>query len=180
MADLFSDVLTIRDTKGGISDASTYRGSQRTTKGVINVAVNASTDDVWYLVDVPSNDTPTSILQFNQDLGTASNGDIGIYAGDRFIKSDGVVVERNEVILKDAFSSLSTFLNSDNRESPIELRFEAFGTNNSLKTLDFTMWELAGLARDPFVNLRIGIKIVVVFNPFVSGSVFLVVKSSGK
>ena len=180
MADLFSDVLTIRDTKGGISDASTYRGSQRITKGVINVAVNASTDDIWYIVDIPSNDKPTSILQFNQDLGDEGVAVIGIYAGERFFKQDGTFVERNEVILEDAFSSFSSALNSDNRDLPIELRFDNTGSSTSLLTLDFTMWELAGLVRDPFVNLRIGFKIATIFNPLVPGSLYLVVKSSGK
>jgi len=176
MANLFSDVLTTRDSLGGISDPGTYAGQVIVTRSVIDLAANVNTDDVLLMLDIPSNAKPQSLCLFNDDLGTDSSSDFGIYAGDNFTDTDVSKTEylKNDVINVNAFADASTELNSSNLDGNEQMRFRASGSSSVLSRLNEAMWQLADLDSDPQVNLRIGIAIPTIWTVFSAGQIVLI------
>ena len=182
MADLFSDVLTIRDTKGGISDASTYSGWQRVSKALIEITSEPALNELLHFIDLPSTDKPTSIKLVNTQIDSAPTVviSIGIYAGAQFTKSDGTIVLKNEAISPTAFVTVGTFFQTSTVDSPQEIRFDSTGTAAALINSDLSMWELAGLTEDPTINMRISAEIVNAFGTYTNGDVVMICNSSYK
>ena len=180
MVDLFSDTLTIRDTPGGISNASTYRGTQRVARGLVTVDVEPVLNEVLYFVDIPSNDIISNIFQYNEDLGSDVIVTADVYAGEGFVTQDGTRFLKNELVRGGVFSTANTTLDSPNIVFPVDIRFENSGNTNIISSLNLALWELADLTVDPSINLRLGYKIDQAFVSFNAGDILLIVNSSAK
>lgn len=182
MANFLSDVLTIRDSKGGISDPGTYLSESKVTRSFFTFSSNPADDDVVLMLDIPSNGKPYSIMLFNDDIGAGSVADYGIYAGANFVDTDSSETEysKDSVILVNAFADADTLLNSENLDTHQEMRYRTSGTASSLTNADLAMWQLAGLNSDPLVNLRIGIALPTNWSTFVGGSATLITEYSLK
>lgn len=171
MANFFSDVLTIRDSLGGISDPGTYSAKGLISNSIMTISTNPSDNDVFMMNDIPSNGVLYSLVQFNDDLGTDSFNSVGMFAGETFIDETGTIINKNDPLSFDAFQSTSNVLNIANLNQHLDNRFTSGGSNSSIALANSQMWELAGLNRDPQVNIRIGITITTNWTVFVPGSI---------
>ncbi len=173
MANFFSDVLIERDSKD-ISDSGTYAGSVLSTRGLLSLLTNTSSNDVLMMLDLPSNAKVLSLQLYNDPLGTAQTEAIGIYAGEDFKLLDGTKVLRNDPINSGAFSSSGEDLNGTNLDAPVENRFNSAGSDNDILRADEAIWQTANLAEDPFVNMRIGILVDDPWSGFTPGGITMI------
>lgn len=180
MANLFSDLLTLRDTVGTITDASTYVGEVVTTKSFFDVTSNPANNDVIMMLDIPSNAKPHAIWLHNEDIGTGSVIDWGIYASRKFTDTDGTLYEENQVILVNAFDDASAILNTAFLDFHTELRFQVSGSSTSLTRVGDAMWQLCNLDSDPHIPLRIGAALPTQWSVFVGGILSLTVNYAAK
>ncbi len=182
MANFFSDLLTLRDTLGVITDASTYAGESISTKSSFDVISNPADNDVIMMLDIPSNAKLYSLLNFNEDLGIGSVCDWGLYASRKFVDTDALatVFEENEVLNVNAFDDASGSLNSSILDFHIDKRFQAAGTSTSLDRVGDAMWQLANLDSDPHLPIRIGIAFPTNFSTFVGGLINIIGQYSAK
>ncbi len=165
MANLFSDSITERDTKGNISDFATMIGDASIASGSYQFLVSPTLGDVVLMLELPSQSKISSLKLANGDIGDGSAIDIGIYAGSKFTDTDGseTVYAKDDVILVDAFDNGDAGLNSAQLILPGEYRWQPTGTGSALANHNDELWQLAGLDSNPNVNLRVGIHIATAF-----------------
>lgn len=180
MANLFSDLLTLRDTTGEITDGSTYIGDKIVTRGLFNFSSNPADDDAVLMLEIPSNARPHSIYSWNDDIGDASVTDWGIFASTEFTDTNvaRTVYTSNSVILQTAFDSGNSSLNSTVQDTHLDNRFQAAGSSSQVTGVNNQMWQIAGLDSDPHLPLRIGITFTTNWAIFAGGNLYLVCKYS--
>ena len=176
MAIILSNVLTNMDA-GVIVDSGKAVGNKLVATGAFNIASEPALNDVLMYCDLPSNCRPKELKFFNEVLDSMAAVviDIGIYAGEKFVKKDGTKVVKNEAIDGGAFANNIGMMQSANLGD--DLRYNITGDAYSLlggyENSQLALWELATLEQDPFVPLRIGIEIVGAFDTFVAGKSLL-------
>lgn len=175
MANLFSDLLTLRDTEGEITDGSTYIGDSFVTRSFFNFSSNPADNDVVLMLDVPSNARPHNIYNWNDDIGTGSVVDYGIFSSVKFTDTNvaKTVYEANAVILQAAFDASSGILNTAFRDFHSEKRFQESGVAAQVTGVNNQMWQLAGLDSDPHIPLRLGLTITTNWSIFVGGNLYI-------
>ena len=186
MANLFSDILT--DVNNDvIIDAGEVAGNLVMSTSVIDVTTEPAVNDVLLFCDLPSNCKIKSLNFFNDDLDDTNTAsvDIGIYAGERIVRTDGTVFDENEVIDTETFANDLNVLFQLN--SGTEARYltnsNSFTNLGGYSNSQLALWELAGIANlpeDPFKYLRIGVKIVGGFGTFAAGKILLQATYTGK
>ena len=186
MANFFSDIL-IDANSDTIIDAGEVAGNLIMSTSVVDLTVEPSNGDVLLFADIPSNAKIKSLRFFNDNLDSGGTVfvDIGIYAGERIVRTDGTVFDENEVIQVDTFVDVFNILFQTNLGT--EVRYiagtNAFSTLGGYSNSQLQLWELAGIANlpeDPFKSLRIGVKIVNAFGTFVPGKILLQATYTGK
>ena len=182
MANFFSDLLTLRDTEGTITDYSTYRGQIVTTRAFINVTSNPADNDVLMMLDIPSNAKLFALTLFNEDIGTGSSADFGIYSSLTFFDTDTLktIYVKDAPININAFDTASGSLNVELLDFHSDKRFEAAGSSTDLTRVGDAMWQLADLDSDPHLDLRIGIALPTNWSIFTGGFISLIAKYSAK
>ena len=186
MANFFSDILT--DVNNDvIIDAGEVAGNLVMSTSVVDVTTEPAVNDVLLFCDIPSNAKIKSINFFNDDLDTGNTVsiDIGIFAGERIVRTDGTVFDENAEIDPEVFANDFNIFFQGNSGS--EARYltngTAFTNLGGYSNSQLALWELAGVANlpeDPFKYLRIGAKIVGPFDTFAAGKVLLQVSYTGK
>lgn len=177
MAQLFSDVLTDRDTKGLVSDFGTMIGETSTSIGFINVTANPADDDNLLMLAISSGAKVSSLKLVNDDLGDSCIFDLGIFSGQTFTDTDPsqTIYAKDSVILQNAFESgNSVALNAVNLSTPLELRWRAGGASSDPLRHDDELWQLAGLTINPNINLRIGITLTTNWTTFSAGGIAII------
>lgn len=186
MANFFSDIL-IDVNNDVIIDAGEVAGNALIATSVVDLTTEPATNDVVLYCDIPSNAKIKSLIFFNDDLDSTNtvSVDIGIYAGERIVRTDGTVFDENDVIDTETFSNDENFFFQANIGE--DMRYitngNAFVNLGGYANSQLALWELAGIANlpeDPFKSLRIGAKIVGPFGTFVPGKTMLQVTYVGK
>ena len=186
MANFFSDIL-IDVNNDVIIDAGEVAGNALIATSVVDLTTEPAVNDVVLYCDLPSNCKIKSLIFFNDDLdsGNTVSVDIGIYAGERIVRTDGTVFDENEVIDAETFSNDENFFFQSNIGEDIRYHTsgDAFANLGGYSNAQLALWELAGVANlpeDPFKYLRIGVKVVGGFGTFVPGKSLLQVTYTGK
>lgn len=174
MANLFSDVLTVRNSNGGVSDPGTYLGKILISRGTVEILTNPADNDVFMITDLPSNAVLYGLEQYNTDLGADSINSVGMFAGETFTEANGNIINKNDPLAFNGFDAVSTSLNSANINTHQSLRFQANGAQASLGLANAQMWQLAALNEDPHINIRIGITVTTNWTTFVPGEITLI------
>ena len=179
MANIFSDVL-IAKNNGDVVDAGNTLGVNKTSVGIVTLTANPAQNDVLMFLDLPSNAKLSSLRHFNDSMGTAATNSFGIYAAQQFKDASGTVFKENDVIDIKAFVDNQPLMAQQILVQAIESLYDPTGTLNTPANSQFELWELAGLAEDPEVNLRIGWNIDTIFTGFQTGSIVVYVHHTGK
>lgn len=174
MTKIFSEVLTLRDSKGGISNSPNSSARVTSSSGRIAIDTAILLGDFLYFIDIPSSAVINKLKIYNDDLdsGATLNLLFGIYAGAKFVLSSGDTVLKDDSLVTNAFSSYSGATDSNVPEGS-SIRFDSTGGSSSLDRSSQALWELADLSTDPFVNLRIGAAPSAEATGFLSGNILL-------
>ena len=182
MANFFSNVLTTRDSKGGISNSPAVTGGVNISSAVLKMTEVPIFADNFYLIDLPSSAVILTIRYYNEQLDTGGSMRLGtvVYAGAKFVEKDGTVVEKNDLISSASLFLLYDGVQSNNLPEGSNVRYDPviaeFELPNHLKSL----WELSGLQQDPFINLRLGFDVISIPTVFVPGNILMVVEWQNK
>lgn len=186
MANFFSDLL-IDVNNDVIIDAGEVAGNLVMSTSVVDITTEPSVNDLILFCDIPSNAKIKSLNFFNDDLDTGNtvSVDLGIFAGERIVRTDGTVFDENEVIDQETFADDLNILFQGNAgtEARYLTNANAFTNLGGYSNSQLALWELAGVANlpeDPFKYLRLGITIVGGFDTFVAGKILLQVTYTGK
>lgn len=121
------------------------------TAAVTDVDFDADGDSV-IVAEVPSNAKIISIKLSNDDLdsGAESVVAVGLYNGERKFTDSGTTYNADGLISE---TSYATGVSVQTAASDVEVAFN----NRNINAVNNYVWEDAGLAEDPVVNLRIGL-----------------------
>lgn len=164
-----SPMLTNIDNKvildSGLISGYLYSSSE--TVALLTTDIDAN--DIIHMLELPSNAKITSLVMYNDTLDSVADltVDVGFYAARPFV--DGTTAyAANAVIDFDALVTDSIALQAANIVGA-ELRYET----QNITTVNDEIWELAGLASNPNVPLRLSLTIGTVAATAVAGDVTL-------
>ncbi len=165
-----SPMLTDIDNKVLIDSgkyASIVRSSHET---VALLTTDIDDDDIVLLLELPSAAKILSIKIYNDDLDSDGSptlaSDLGFYAARGFTDSNGTVYLADGVIDRDAMATAITTLQAANTAG-VELRYEV----QNITTVASDVWQLAGLASNPNIPLRLALTMSTVAATAVAGDV---------
>lgn len=174
-----SPMLTDIDNKT-LVDSGKYAGVVRSShETVALLTTDIDADDVILMLEVPSNAKLLSVKIYNDDLDSNATetitADVGFYAARGFTDSNGTVYADDGVIDFDALATDIITLQDPNTLG-VELRYEV----QNITTVQSEVWQLAGLASNPNLPLRVAVTIGTVAATAVAGDLTLHVEYTTK
>ena len=162
-----------------LNNSNQINGTMRVWADTVEIADgDLDDDDIVVMADLPPNAVIHSILVFNDDLDAHATPtlvcDFGIYNGAEDFTIAGSVTAAEAVIDRDYFATLDVSLRAAVTVGT-ELRYE--GAPDPSEAHE-RLWELAGLAEDPKVNLRIAMTVETVVATAAAGTMSWIIKYS--
>lgn len=153
MASRKSAQITNRDASPTVLNSPFTGVPARMQSAYARIGAVGTTDvlnDVYRMVEVPSNARIVSVRHFNAALGGSSAGDVGVY---RNVRDGGAVVDA------DLFGSAVSFVSAVNGT---EISFES--TQYTIAEREQPLWQVLGFTSDPNTTFDIAITLTATVN----------------
>lgn len=182
MTIFLSDQLTQIENQDFV-DPGTVSGKLLVSTSVINLTVEPVVSDVLLFAAFPSNSKLKTLTFYNDDLDTGNTVavDVGLYAANKFVLTNGETFDAKQVINPDVFAKDENFGFQVNIGEDIRFHTSgsAFINNGGYSNAQDYLWQLAGVAAgnltaDPGKDLIVGVKIVGAFATFQAGKILLI------
>lgn len=134
-----SGAITNRDTVPKVkTNANVLGGTLKGFAGTLEIASGDSTTSTLRFAQVPSNARMHSLLLWSDDIGSASNIDVGLYDTT---ENGGAVVDVD--FFASAVDNHSGALNA------VDITHEAAANNGDIANGEKMIWQALGLTSDP-------------------------------